>query len=152
MIRIRIKIMQILVTYFSSKFPHFLNEKTNLCRQLHRFLITTFYQRQVRYGANAVYSAGLKSTGKGLQVPTNAAEQPHFSRFYLTQQNVFSVEATRSEKSTKIPTADFEWGLQLEQDWLGEEELSRLEAEAADLVLCQLDILPGSGASHCIVL
>ena len=151
MIRIRIKIMRILVTYFSSKFPHFLNEKTNLCRQLHRFLITTFYLRQV-WGQCSIQCRIKKSTGIGLQVPTNAAEQPHFSRFYLTQQNVFSVEATRSEKSTKIPTADFEWGLQLEQDWLGEEELSRLEAKAADLVLCQLDILPGSGASHCIVL
>lgn len=45
-------------------------------------------------------------------------------------------------------TADLEWRLQLQQDWLTEEDFPGLEAQPTDLVLCQLHILAWSRALH----
>ena len=44
--------------------------------------------------------------------------------------------------------ADLERRLELQQDGLGEEDLPRLEAQTADLVLSQLNVLAGSGATN----
>ena len=46
-------------------------------------------------------------------------------------------------------TANFKGCLQLEEDWLAEEELPGLEAQAPDLRLCQLNILPWPRSPHC---
>ena len=46
-------------------------------------------------------------------------------------------------------SADLERRLQLEEDGLREEDLARLEAQPADLVLGQLHILAGPRSSHC---
>lgn len=48
-----------------------------------------------------------------------------------------------------ILTADLERRLQLQQDGLAEEDFAGFEAEATDLVLCQLDVLAWSGALDC---
>ena len=44
-------------------------------------------------------------------------------------------------------SADLERRLQLQQDWLREEDFPGLEAQTADLVLSQLDVLAGTGAA-----
>lgn len=45
-------------------------------------------------------------------------------------------------------TTDLERSLKFKEDWLAEEDFPGLEAEAADLVLCQLHILAWPGALH----
>lgn len=45
-------------------------------------------------------------------------------------------------------TTDFEWSLQLQKDGLTEEDLPRLDAEAAHLSLRHLDYLPWTTSSH----
>ena len=46
-------------------------------------------------------------------------------------------------------SADLERRLQLEEDGLREEDLARLEAQPADLVLGQLNILARPGSPNC---
>lgn len=48
----------------------------------------------------------------------------------------------------KVLTTDFERSLQLQKDWLTEEDLPGLDAEAAHLSLRHLDDLPWTTSSH----
>lgn len=53
-----------------------------------------------------------------------------------------------AEENTGELTANLKRRLQFQQNRLAEEDLPGFEAEAADFVLCQLNIFPGSGAFH----
>lgn len=45
-------------------------------------------------------------------------------------------------------TTDFQGSLKLKQDWLAQEDFTRLQAKATDLVFCKLNILPWSRALY----
>lgn len=55
----------------------------------------------------------------------------------------------QTERKQLSLTTNLEGRLKFEQDWLAEEDLPGFEAETTDFVLCQLNILPRSGAFHC---
>lgn len=55
----------------------------------------------------------------------------------------------QTERKQLSLTTNLEGRLKFEQDWLTEEDLPGFEAETTDFVLCQLNILPRSGAFHC---
>lgn len=72
--------------------------------------------------------------------------QPRTVFANAVQQHEWIPQTERKQLSL---TTNLEGRLKFEQDWLAEEDLPGFEAETTDFVLCQLNILPRSGAFHC---
>lgn len=64
------------------------------------------------------------------------------------RRNLDSVVFVQWKRGVRL-TTNLEGRFEFEQNWLAEEDLPGFEAEAADFILCQLNVFARSGAFHC---